>query len=588
MKIVTTDEMRMLEKATDAAGWTYDDMMERAGAAVAAVAQAHLEDAGEGAVLVLVGPGNNGGDGLVAARGLAEAGWPVRVYLWKRTPGKADVNYHRVLNLDIPVTHANDDPSRATLRAWLAEATVLIDALLGTGASRPIDGDLAEILDAARASLADEPRLITLSLEEEDQGASLGSGLVNLSDPMWPTLSQAGGEAQPLHVIAVDCVSGLDLNSGAVDPHAAPAATTVTFAYPKRGHFTGQGIEVTGSLLVADIGVPADLAARLPIELTMAPDVAVRLPPRPRTAHKGTFGRALIVAGSVYFTGAAALAASAALRAGVGLATLATPRPLQGILAATLHEVTWLPLPHDLGVLAADAARLLNEKLGQYQALLIGPGLSTEKETGAFLKTFFQPEEPKARSRPQIGFVRAHGVTPDDAPSEKHSSARTDLPPLVVDADALNWLATQENWPTLLPPDSILTPHPGEMARLCGLATADEVNRQRWNLAIERAAAWNQVVLLKGPHTIVAAPDGRVRVMPFATSTLATAGTGDVLAGVIVALLAQGLQPFDAAVVGAYLHGLAGSLTAVDVARAGVVAGDVVAALPQAWQMLAN
>lgn len=585
MKIVTTDEMRVLEKATDAAGWTYDDMMERAGAAVAAAAQEYLENAAAGSVLVLVGPGNNGGDGLVAARGLAEAGWPVRVYLWKRTPGKSDTNYRRVLDLDIPVTHANDDPQRATLGAWLAEATVLIDALLGTGASRPIDGDLAEILDAARTSLANEPRLITLPPDDESVTAS-GPALFNASDPLWALSREAGGEARPLHVIAVDCVSGLDLSTGVVDPHALPAAVTVTFAYPKRGHFTGQGIEVTGTLLVADIGVPPDLAAHLTTELTMAPDVAARLPLRPRHAHKGTFGRALIVAGSVYYTGAAALAASAAMRAGAGLVTLAVPRPLQGILAATLYEVTWLPLPHDMGVLAADAARLLNEKLGQYKALLIGPGLSTEKETGEFLKAFFQPEEPKARSRPQIGFARPRGETADEAAPEKQSTARAGLPPLVVDADALNWLATQENWPSLLPPNSILTPHPGEMARLCGLASADEVSQQRWELATQKAAAWNQIVLLKGAHTIVAAPDGRVRVLPFATPALATAGTGDVLAGTIVSLLAQGLQPFDAAVVGAYLHGLAGSLAAVDVGPAGVVASDVVASLPQARQTL--
>ncbi len=585
MKIVTTDEMRVLEKATDAAGWTYDDMMERAGAAVAAATQEYLDNVGGGSVLVLAGPGNNGGDGLVAACRLVEQGWPVRIYLWKRAHGKTDTNYHKALGLDIPLTHADDDPQRVTLRAWLAEATVLVDALLGTGASRPITGDLAEILDAARASLANEPRLITLPMDDESAETS-PPALFNASDPLWALTNALGGEARPLHVIAVDCVSGLDLTTGLVDPHALPAAVTVTFAYPKRGHFVGQGIEVTGTLLVADIGVPPDLADHLTTGLVMAADVAARLPLRPRHAHKGTFGRALIVAGSVYYTGAAALAASAAMRAGAGLVTLGVPRPLQGILAAALYEVTWLPLPHDMGVLAADAARLLNEKLGQYKALLIGPGLGTEKETGEFLKAFFQPEEPKTRNRPQLGFVRARGSTADEAVSEKPSASRTDLPPLVVDADALNWLATQENWPTLLPPQSILTPHPGEMARLCGLDSVEEVNQQRWDLATQKAAAWNQIVLLKGAHTIIAAPDGRVRVLPFATPALATAGTGDVLAGTIVALLAQGLQPFDAAVVGAYLHGLAGSLAAVDVGQAGVVASDVVANLPQARQTL--
>jgi NAD(P)H-hydrate epimerase len=234
---------------------------------------------------------------------------------------------------------------------------------------------------------------------------------------------------------------------------------------------------------------------------------------------------------------------------GTGLVTLAPPENIHPILAARLTEATYLPLPHTNGLLAAQAAATLGQNLERADALLVGPGLGLADSTVGFLTDLL-----------------AQGDS---------------LPPLVLDADALNILAQQDNWWSLVPPDSILTPHPGEMARLTGSTTA-EVQASRLDLAAEMAAKWQQIVLLKGAHTVIAAPDGRTMVLPFANPALAKAGSGDVLAGAIVGLHAQGLTPFEAAVAGAYLHGLCGELAREQIGATAVVAGDLVGYLPAA------
>jgi NAD(P)H-hydrate epimerase len=236
-----------------------------------------------------------------------------------------------------------------------------------------------------------------------------------------------------------------------------------------------------------------------------------------------------------------------------------------------MTEVTYLLLPDDMGVLTADGVQVLAERIGGYQALLIGPGLSAEKETVAFVRRLLSVEPPAKKTR--MGFQSlAAEVEP----------ARLALPPLVVDADALNALAEVDGWAERLPRPAILTPHPGEMARLMRLDDKSSIGRDRVGVALRMAAEWGHVVILKGAFTVVANPDGRAVVLPFANPALATAGSGDVLAGAIVGLLAQGLAPFDAAICGAYLHGLAGELARREIGDAGVVAGDVLARLPEA------
>lgn len=619
MKIVTVSEMVRIEKASDAAGHSYAAMMEQAGRAVAAATLRHMEPwDSAGGVVVLVGPGNNGGDGLVAARYLHQ--WKpelsIAVYCWKRK-ATDDPNYAAVRRLKLPIVHQEEDTDSAELIDLVAGADVVVDALLGTGASRPIEGTLAGLLAAVRQGCqrrrddeaADE-------VEAEEAGAFLQDAraaalLVNPAGD-FDFLRMPPVDSQRLpQIVAVDCPSGLNCDTGQIDPAALHADLTVTFVNPKVGHFVADGPAVCGRLEVADIGTDRELAADIPVQLATPGYAKALLPERPVDAHKGTFGKAMIVAGSVNYTGAAYLAGAAASRVGAGLVTLGIIPSLHAILASALVESTWLMLPEQLGVLSPEAAKILSEKLDGYAALLVGPGLTQEKEAVQFVQRLFDLGEHR---KPAVGFKTGR---PDQSKPEadtgdeqdgSSSPARLDAPAvgflakhrpapakpggdslhrisLVIDADALNALAQTERWHEHAPAQAILTPHPGEMARLCGCSTQD-VRADRVGLARRKAAEWNVVVLLKGAYTVVASPDGRAVVLPFANPALATAGSGDVLAGAIVGCLAQGLAPFDAAVLGGYLHGLAGERARTDIGEAGVVAGDLLGRLPGAIRQL--
>lgn len=554
LKIVTTEEMRRIETAADAGGLAFDQMMENAGRAVATAIDEWLGAEGT-QVLVLVGSGNNGGDGLVMARHLSQMGATVNLYVWKRET-EGDKNWDMALARDIPATLMADDGDLQKLRALLTEADVVVDALLGTGVTRPIKGDLKRLLDEVRDHI-DQRRQPT-----DELLVAPAEGMV---------------EADPLVVVALDVPSGLNSDTGALDPAALSANLTVTLAAVKRGHVLFPGAGAVGVLVVADIGIPDELYTDITLEMATPAPIARLLPERPAGAHKGTFGKALVVAGSVNYTGAAYLAAASATRVGTGLVTLAPPQAIYPIVAARLTEATYLLLPHDMGVLAADAARILSEKVDDYDALLLGPGLGQEKPTEEFLSQLLGGQ--KAARKRRVGF--AH----EEAKTERDASEGIKLPPLVLDADGLNLMAKVEGWWHQLPTETILTPHPGEMARLIGCETK-EVQADRIGCATEMAAKWGHIVVLKGAHTVVAAPDGRAMVLPFANPAMATAGSGDVLAGAIVGMRAQGLVPFDAAAVGAYLHGLAGEMARDALGDTGVVAGDLVGTLPLAIRRL--
>jgi NAD(P)H-hydrate epimerase len=512
-KIVTVAEMKALDAAADRAGVTFAQLMDNAGRAVAEAVLARLgDDLEQHKLVVLCGKGNNGGDGLVAAHYLSNAGARVAVYL-AQAPDESDFKIKRLREKSVFVVDAENDQRWRVLRNLLGGATVVIDAVFGTGVRFPLAGPSADLLRQAGLALR---------------------------------------ERQPRpFVVAVDCPSGLDCDTGALDPLAFPADLTVTFAAAKRGHFAFPGAEARGELLIADIGIPPDLPEWKAVNVELATPAAIAhlLPKRPRDAHKGTFGRALVVAGSVNYTGAASLAGAAAYRLGAGLVTLALPQTIHPIVAAQLPEATWLLLPEERGFIAEAAADRLPADSSNYTALLFGCGFGMEKTTGAFVRRLLE---------------------------------RGNLPPLVVDADGLRLLAQLPDWPRALPANSVLTPHPGEMAALTGLDKS-VLQSDRIGQAQKFAAAWGHVIVLKGAFTVIAAPDGRATVQPFATPALARAGTGDVLAGAIVGLRAQGLSAYDAAVAGAYLHGRAGELAAAEMGTtASVLAGDVLRKLAAA------
>ncbi len=306
------------------------------------------------------------------------------------------------------------------------------------------------------------------------------------------------------------------------------------------------------------------------------------LPARPDDANKGTFGKVMVVAGSVNYIGAAALAVEGAMRSGAGLVTLGCPGDLLPMLAVKLTECTFLPLPSDLGSISMQAADKLRSALEGYSSLLVGCGIGQEKETAAFMRKLLAKEETKVRTGPRtIGFSNRI-QTPK---AEAEEADKGSLPSLVLDGDALNLLAEVEDWPSSVPPGSVLTPHPGEMSRLLGI-TVDEVQADRIKCAADAASQWKQVVVLKGASTVIASPEGEVFISPFINPALATAGTGDVLAGAVAGLIAQGKSPLEAACLGVYLHGLAGDLLRKEYGLSGGLAGDLPVLIARAQKRL--
>lgn len=551
MHLVTTEQMRRLEEAAVAAGSTWEGLMEQAGWGVAQCALQFLGDARKCPVLVLVGPGNNGGDALVAARHLHDAGATVSLYLWKRSPDKPDANWQRCRERQLAeVLAADDNTSLQSLKRLLAKTVFVIDGLLGMGTSRPVEGQLAEIIAAVNEGRA---------LMKAQMKARSGPGF---------------------RVLSIDVPTGVQSDTGAILGTAIEADVTVATGLVKQGLLLYPGKRCAGDIALADIGLAAqDLEALMSNELTREHARSL-LPARPEDAHKGTFGKAMVVAGSPNYPGAAMLATAGAARAGAGLVTLANVR---GVLAASGRrpEVTLLPLLEgEAGSPGREGAATLLKELAGYDALLMGCGLGQEGSIEEFIQHLFGME--KARQKAQVGFRSKLVTTETSAPAQEEE--RPELPPMVLDADALNLLAKIANWHEHLPRERcILTPHPGEMKRLLG---TDELDADYVAIASDAATRWGQVVVLKAATTVIAAPDGRSLISATGNPALATAGTGDVLAGIIVALLAQGLALWDAAALGVYLHAAAGARVREDMGDMGALASDLLPHLPHVIKTL--
>ena len=519
MKIVTSQQMREIEMRSEQAGVSTDALMETAGLQVARRVRDHVGHVGHLAgvpISILVGPGNNGGDGLVTARHLHAWGARVTVYLCldRRTP---DPKLELVRERDITVVHGAEDDGLAKLRELLASSDVVVDSILGTGRARPIEGALREVLRVLRSSK---------------------------------------GQRSDLRIVAMDLPTGLDSDTGGVDPACVPADVTATLGYPKVGLFTLPGADIVGTLEVEDIGIPPNLDGDIGLELMTPAWAAPTLPQRPSGAHKGTFGRTLVVAGSRNYVGAAYLAAAAATRVGAGLVAIALPESLQAAVASKAAEPIYVPLPEaSPGVIAAEAASTILDHMADYDAMLLGCGLGQAAPTAEFVERVLYSGEA--------------------------------MPPTVVDADGLNILSRSQDpgWWTRFAARAIVTPHPGEMARLMGEQDGP-AQQERIGKTSQAAASWNKVTVLKGAHTVVAAPDGGAMLSPFANPGLASAGTGDVLAGTIAGLLSQGLSIEDAAALGVFLHGQAGERVRQELGDTGMIASDLLGELPKAIKEL--
>ncbi len=534
MKYISVAEMRNIDSQTDAVGGvSFAELMENAGRGIAEIILDSPAAGGMDTALALVGPGHNGGDALVALDNLAAEGWDVSAYLFKRK-AEGDPLVERVKNVGGEIYFAAEDESFSKISALVEANSVLIDGLLGTGIKLPLRESAADLL------------------------AAVGDTLEYIDwDPF---------------ILAVDCPSGVDSDTGDAAPETVPADITATMAAIKFGLLKLPAFELCGDIAIVDIGVTDKVPEWVAIKNFVVDEdmVTALLPERPLNAHKGTFGTALIAAGSVNYTGAALLAGKSAYRIGSGLVTLAIPSILHGALAGQFPEATWVLLPHKMGVIAEDAAKVLAENLGRSTALLIGPGFGMEETTREFILRLLTKN--RISKKNGIGFIHA-----EDEEKEAH---KNNLPPLVFDADGLKLLAQIENWYDLIHDTAVLTPHPGEMAVLTGLSVED-IQSNRLEIAREYAEKWGHVVVLKGAFTVIAAPNGETFTIPVATPALARAGSGDVLAGLIVGLRSQGLGALESAIAGCWVHAQAG-ITAGEMigASASILAGDILAFVP--------
>lgn len=514
MKIVTAAQMQMLDRRTiTEARIPGTVLMERAGEGVVTTLEQRFGPIHGKRITVFCGKGNNGGDGLVVARLLRRRRANVRVLLLASVTDlsrDAAAMYRRLIRAvgkSAIAAFRSDDQ----VRPLLASSDIVIDALLGTGLSSEVTGNYRAAIDL---------------------------------------MNQSG---RP--IVAVDIPSGLQADSGASLGVAVRASLTVTFGLPKLGLYLGPGIDHAGTIQVVDIGIPPSYVDAVPSYTVLVTKETVRsaFPSRRQSAHKGTFGHAGIIAGSVGKTGAAALAALAALRMGAGLVTVATPSSVNDVLEAKLLEVMTLPCSETKArTLARSSFDRILPFIQARTAVAIGPGLSTHPETVELVQSLI-----------------------------KHLDR-----PSVLDADALNALASRASLLTECKTPPVLTPHPGEMARLEAGATAQAVNADRIGTARRFARERGVFLVLKGARTAIARPDGLVAICPTGNPGMATAGTGDVLTGMVVGLLAQGVPPWDAACAATYVHGAAGDLAAQQFGQVSMLARDVIAHIPHAVQVI--
>jgi hydroxyethylthiazole kinase-like uncharacterized protein yjeF len=548
MKVVTAEQMRRIDRvAIEERGIPGIDLMEAAGGRLAVAVMDHVEP---GLVVVLAGGGNNGGDGFVAARHLAQAGYTVVVIPVLGTDnlrGDAALAWERLPRDRVQVRELPGDD--AALRDLLADADAIVDAMLGTGARLPLRPPVDAIVRAINAS------------------------------------------GTP--VVAADIPTGLDADGGvqSQDYPIVHAALTVTFGLPKVGMLSARGVAVCGHVRVESINFPRDLLEdeSLSRETVTLEEVARLLPPRPASGHKGTFGSVVICGGSRFLPGAAIIASIGAMRSGAGMVRLHAPAPVMVAASCQLPEVmlsaAGAQFDEHLGVICDGSAKherpasrgergggdLTAQRECAYcqtgretcdfcallesaDALVVGPGIGLHEDTAAFL---------------------AQVLPAFDGP-------------IVIDADALKLLASSAELRSMIRPHMVLTPHPGEMARLLG-CDIPAVQADRWGAVRHCADEWNATVVLKGYSPLVATPESPVIThIPAGSTALSKGGSGDLLAGLIGGLLAQGLPPRQAVVFATFVGGLASDLLARDRSPRATLIRDVADFLPAAFRQLEN
>lgn len=515
MEIVTVAEMQAIEKKANASGVTYQAMMQHAGQGVAAWIKQHLPT--KWGVTGLVGSGNNGGDTLIALTELALHGVRTLAFMVKARSSNDEL-VKAYADAGGQIVDLSDGKNLDVLSAALLPGTILLDGILGTGLKLPLRETLAQVMAEIKTIVLSSPSVV---------------------------------------VIAVDCPSGVDCDTGEISDHALHAAHTLVMAAMKQGLLHHPAREISGHFHKVDIGI-GPIAGYIQNDLPVMLDLdwmRNHLPARPATGHKGTFGTCMVLAGSPDFTGAAYLAGKGAYKAGCGLVHMAVLPSVRQSLAGAFVEGIWTTLPESDGRFDPLGAKELAPKMDGVDSLIIGPGWGIHPKNKIFLENLL-------------------AVIPDDLPT-------------LIDADGLKLLAEIPQWWEKIPKRSVLTPHPGEMAVLSGLSVGD-IQSHRWQVVREHAEKWGVVLLLKGAVTVIAAPGGKLLVNPISSSALAKAGSGDVLSGVIGGLLAQGnLDAFEAAGMGAWVHGMAGLAAKQRVGtEISVAAGDILESVSEGFKQI--
>jgi len=478
-------------------------LMQNAAEHIADAVMEHLPPGGKAAVFC--GTGNNGGDGIGAAAVLLEKGVPVRVFLIGNMDKLTFDSRQMLRRFDILGGKLESFGETDGIESYLHECGVIIDAMFGIGLNSDLRGDALE-----------------------------AAGIINASGAF---------------VIAADIASGVNADTGAIMGAAVKASMTVTFSMAKPGHFVEPGCTCRGKLRICDIGIPGELVEGAPSYVYAVTPEDIKLPRRRPDSHKGDYGRCLIIAGSVGYTGAPALSARSASRMGSGLVFLGVPEPIYGIMASKLDEEMPFPLPGgEHGRLSANAAGEILHRAGESDACLIGPGLGRSPEITELVQSVIQ-------------LVKT---------------------PIVLDADGLNAIAGDIGVLDEAACPLVLTPHPGEFARLAGaLAPGDRLRAAR-----AFAHTHKCVLVLKGHKTITAMPDGTTYINTTGGPAMAKGGAGDVLAGMITSLIGQRFTIKAAVLTAVYIHGLAGDMCADEYGEYSVTAGDIIKMLPVALRQI--
>ena len=513
MKIASSKEIYQIESNSEKLGITTKILIENAGLKIAQSIINEIENISLTNIIILVGKGNNGNDGLIAASHLSSWGIKVVAYLCIKRPS-SDYYLKAAQNSGVLIEH-HSVKSKKHLKDIFNKTHIVVDAILGTGNRKKISSPISDILTHLKTSKV---------------------------------------ENKKLKIIAIDVPSGINPDTGLIDSYCVKADITFVLGLYKIGMFENPKPEYYGQKSVLDIGLPNNIDKHIKYELITRSWAKKHIPKRSPSASKDDFGRVFMIVGSKNYPGAASLAANSAMRSGAGLVTLALTESIKPIVANNTIESVFLSLPcNDNGnILPESAMEIIEEKIINHNVFLYGCGISQTKEMQILTKLIF--------------------------------TSKVNFPNTVIDADGLNILAKLNkegiSWWKNMPSSTILTPHLKEMSRLTGIQ-AKSIQKSRVSICVEFAKIWNKIIVLKGPNTIIAFPNKKAMISSFTNPLLATAGTGDILAGLIAGLIAQKVPPEIAATLGVYIHSESALLTSYNLKMSSIIASDLILSIPR-------